>query len=307
MTRSIEFKPDVTVRIEYDEDTGVRVSANGAKFHWPAHSKPGPHEEQLYPGFTERFNDICKPLGENEAWLHGARFLVSAPENLSWFVGAARYPLTEIRFLAAKLPDPEGWPRVLAIAERSLAEREPKLEARWEELSAKLFVDGKWYNTYIDELTSQRQRADLDQAYPGAWEKHVLPCILANRPLKENEYRLAIGSSAPVIWSFEWRPDNGGEVIATMTTGCQWALGWTDLSIELAIGRPLSLVEERALEYLRKKNAEYEAARSKKPSARLFVLLKARVSTEPSCEVMDALAAVGALLDEEFERRGGGA
>jgi hypothetical protein len=159
--RSLEFKPDVTVRIEYNEDTGVRVSANGAQFHWPAHSKPGPHEEQLYPGFTERFDDICKPLGENEAWIAESRWLVEIQGEYVRLFGRL-LSLDEVRHQTTQYPDPEGWPRVLAIAERLLAEREPKLEARWE--------------------------GDL-VLHPGAWEKHVLPCILKNRPLADNEYR----------------------------------------------------------------------------------------------------------------------
>jgi hypothetical protein len=230
MTRTIEFKPDVTVRVEATEDE-INVYINGDQLMVTV----SPHESYLetrYPGLTAAIEELRK--------------------------------------------------------------REPKIEVRWEQGMATVYVNGSRWGMFSHE---NQTHGKIDDRYPGAWEKHVLPCILANRPLKENEYRMN-----GAIVEMEWRPDNGGQVRIKRTTCGQddWSVWHYDHS----------LVRPEIVAYLRKKNAEHTAAKPKKPSERIRDLAAAHARKQqglsPGQGVMYDVTVEQVLqfLDEEFERRG---
>lgn len=295
MTRTIEFKPSVTVRLEILDGGETKMFCNGEPIYtFRPTERPTSRDERNIPGLTAAIEELRKPLAEDEAWLDGERFAVSLRADGYIWLDRSWVSLEGIREQARLHPDPEGWPRVLAIAERLLAEREPKIEAWWDGECSYISFDGKEFHGEYNKETCTHN--ELNRQHPGAWEKHVLPCILANRSLAENEFRVDGG-----IVEMEWRPDNGGQVRIKRTTCGQddWSVWHYD--------HPL--VRPEIVAYLRKKNAEHAATKPKKPSKRLIEIFKSRGYDKraPGNEVQDVLSAVGEMLDEEFERRGGGA
>ncbi len=283
MTRTIEFKPDVTVRVEATEDE-INVYVNGDQL------LVSPHESYLetrYPGLTAAVEELSKPLAEDEAWLDGERFAVSLrADGYIWL---------------DRSWGPDGWPRVLAIAERLLAEREPKLEAKWEEGQVRVEVAGRWYDNYSHESCTHEA---LDAEHPGAWEKHVLPCILKNRPLADNEYRQDDGR---MIWQFEARVGvvSGMPQARVRYVTDDGSFGsWHSRDRRDLLADPVWVAAFDYLDRTFPAQAEHTAAKPKKPSERLIEIFKSRGYDKraPGNEVQDVLSAVGEMLDEEFER-----
>jgi hypothetical protein len=199
--RSLEFKPDVTVQVRATaKKISVLVNGRGSEFATFTNDEPvGKGMEQRYPGLTAVVEELRKPLAEDECWIDGRRKVVFTNSDKVNVSGFGEYAIDHVRRMAEKFPEPEGWPRILAIAERLLVEREPKIEARWEGDLVLVLADGEEIGEYCLESSPHDV---LDRYHPGAWEKHVLPCILKNRPLADNEYRQDDGR---MIWQFEAR------------------------------------------------------------------------------------------------------